>query len=117
MLEYNRNLKNISRNLRNNMTPEEIILWSRIKSKKVKNAFFSRQKVIGNYIVDFYCSEYKLVIELDGGHHFRDNKEKEDIKRDNFLKEQGIKVLRFSNLDIRKNLNGVLEKLYTKLKH
>ena len=117
MLEYNRNLKNISRNLRNNMTEEEIILWSKIKSKKVKNAFFSRQKVIGNYIVDFYCYEFKLVIELDGGHHFEHNKEKQDIKRDSFLKEKQIKVLRFSNLDIRKNLNGVLEKIYNELKH
>ncbi len=67
MLSYNKSLKQFSRNLRKNMTDAERLLWSRIRRKQLKRLQFYSQKIIGNYIVDFYCPELKLVIEIDGG--------------------------------------------------
>ena len=67
MLSYNKSLTQLSRNLRRNMTDAERLLWSKIRSKQLKGFQFYRQKIIGNYIVDFYCPKSKLVIEVDGG--------------------------------------------------
>lgn len=112
MLNYNGKLKHLARNLRSNMTEEETILWAHIRNKKIKDTSFYRQKIIGNYIVDFYSSKAGLIIEVDGGGHYNDEYVRKDGQRDLFLKKQGFKVLRISNLDIRKNLDGVLTKIY-----
>lgn len=69
----------------------------------------NRQKVIGNYIVDFYCSEAKLIIELDGSQHYEIKGQNSDIARDSFLKGLGIGVLRYSNRDVNHNFEGVCE--------
>ena len=69
---------------------------------------FYRQKLIGNYIVDFYCASKKTAIELDGGQHFTEESKRNDEKRTTFLNSLGITVLRYSNTDIDKNLNGVI---------
>ena len=78
-IRYNPRLKQIARTLRNNMTLSEILLWQQIKGKKVLGYDFHRQKPIDEYVVDFYCPELKLVIEIDGDSH--DGKEKEDFIR------------------------------------
>lgn len=115
MLKYNKNLKQISRTLRKNMTDAEILLWSRIKGKQIKEVQFYRQKPIGNYIADFYCSEAKLIIEVDGGQHYEEKGIEKDEIRDEYFKNLGLKVLRFTNLDVLKNINGVLEKIYEEI--
>ena len=93
------------------MTDAEILLWSKIKRKQLKGIQFNRQKPIGNYIADFYSFKAKLVIEIDGSQHYeKENKEKDKI-RDNYFKKLGLSVLRFNNLEVLKNINGVIEKI------
>ena len=93
--------------LRKNMTKQERHLWyDFLKNLPVT---IHRQKTIGNYIVDFYCASAKIVIELDGSQHYEDKGIKKDIIRDEYLKENGITVLRYSNLDVDKNFKGVCE--------
>ncbi len=115
MLNYNKNIKQISRTLRKHMTEEEVILWSRIRRKQIKEAQFYRQKPVGNYVADFYCPKAKLIIELDGSQHYEKEGIKKDIIRDKYFESLGLKVLRFTNLDILKNINGVLEKIYVEI--
>ena len=93
------------------MTGAEIFLWSKIRMKQLNNCQFYRQKVIGNYIVDFFCPKFKLVIEVDGGQHYSDNMLNTDRERDEILKSMGIKVLRFTNLDVLKNIDGVVARI------
>ncbi len=112
MILYSQNIKMRARELRNNMTEPEIILWSKLKGKQLKNAQFYRQKPIGNYIVDFYCAKFNLVIELDGSQHYTDDAIEYDRVRDEYLKEAGLKVLRFTNLQIKNQLNEVLNSIY-----
>lgn len=104
------NLKNI-RNLRKNSTPQEIILWSRLKNNNFKNLKFRRQYNIGKYIVDFICLEKRLIIELDGWQHKEENQERYDEERTKYLERQGLKVIRFWNNDINNNLTGVFLKI------
>ena len=89
------------------MTPEERHLWyDYLRSYPVK---FYRQRVIDNYIADFYCGNAKLVIEIDGSQHFTKDGQIYDRKRTESLSEYGLLVIRFSNLDIRDNFIGVCE--------
>lgn len=94
-----------SRNLRKNMTKEERHLW--FDFLKSLPTTVKRQKVIGKYIVDFYIASAKLVIELDGSQHYEDENIKKDMERDNYLENFGLNVLRYSNLDINTNFDGV----------
>jgi len=112
MLPFNKNLKNLARVLRKNMTDAERNLWAKIRGKQLKDKQFYRQKNIGNYIVDFYCPSAKLIVELDGGQHYSDEGMKKDKIRDSYLKHLGFTVLRFSDRDVLKNIEGVLEKIY-----
>ncbi len=107
IIYYNSNLKKLSRELSNKSTLSEVLLWDVIKGKKIKGYQFSRQKPIGNYIVDFYCSKLKLVIEIDGNSHDSEAY-KNDLVRTDYLISQGLRVLRFSDLDIKKDLNGII---------
>lgn len=113
MLTYNKNLKDISRNLRTNMTDAEQLLWSKIRRKQFKGVQFYRQKIIGNYIADFFCAKSKLVIKLEGGQHY--SAEGKDRNRDNYMAGEGITVLRFSDRDVLNNLNSVLEEIWRSL--
>ncbi len=89
------------------MTKEERQLWyDFLKSLPVT---VNRQKVIDRYIVDFYIASSKIVIELDGSQHYEDVNIIKDIERDKYLKDKGIKVLRYSNLDIARNFEGVCQ--------
>ena len=103
----NRELVRNARVLRNNMTRAEIILWSRLRSRKINGYKFRRQQPIFNYIVDFYCHELKLIIEVDGEIHSFLNKTKLLIqKRDNILKINGYHIIRLSNLEVETELNS-----------
>ena len=103
----NPNLKPYAQKLRREMTKEERHLWyDYLKSLPVT---VKRQMVIGPYIVDFYIAEAKLVIERDGSQHFEEEGIAADQERDRYLSELGLRVLRYSNLDINRNFRGVCE--------
>ena len=106
----------LAQELRAKMTAAEKILWERIKINDW-HLKFRRQHPISNYIADFYCHKIKLVIELDGGYH--ENKEVKiyDKKREDDIAEFGIKVLRFKNEEVTKNLENVLKKFFHLMKH
>lgn len=112
MLPYNKNLQRFAGNLRKNMTDVEQLLWSKIRRKQLKGYQFYRQKILGNYIVDFYCPASNLVIELDGGQHYSEKGKEKDRTRDDYLSGLGLKVLRFSDKEIFENLTGALEKIW-----
>lgn len=99
------------RDLRRNATPQEIILWSRLKAKRFRSLKFRRQEKIGKYIVDFICLEKNLIIELDGFQHKEENQEKYDKMRTKFLERQGFRIIRFWNDEINNNLEGVFLKI------
>ncbi len=101
----NSKLTKNSQNLRRNMTKEERRLW--YDFLKAQPVTFNRQKVIGKYIVDFYCAKKNLVIELDGSQHYEEKAKENDAKRDSYLRGLGLTVLRYSNYDINTNFEGV----------
>ncbi len=108
-LDYNPQNKSHAQDLRKNMTPQEKHLWyDFLATYPVR---FRRQKQFGNYIVDFYCAKAGLVIELDGGQHYEDQGIEYDRKRTQYLEKLGLKVIRFSNLDIDRNFSGVCEEI------
>ena len=104
---HNKKFTHNSQLLRKNMTKQERHLWYDFLN--LLPITVHRQKVIGNYIVDFYCASAKIVIELDGSQHYENEVIEKDIARDEYLKENGITVLRYSNLDVDKNFKGVCE--------
>ena len=108
-------LKAIRQDLRNNATFEETLLWQQLKGSKLNNKKFRRQHSIGNYIVDFYCPENKLVIELDGGIHSTKEAKEKDQHRDENLINFGLKVLRIENEEVIKDITSVLEKIKQQL--
>ena len=109
IVPYNPKLKEFARKLRNDSTFTEIIMWNYLKGKQMKGYDFDRQKPIDNYIVDFYCKELQLAIEIDGESHYG-NPER-DKKKDKSLNELGVTVLRFDDMDVRHRLDKVLEKI------
>ena len=98
------------------MTEAETHLWKRLRKRQLKNCQFYRQRIIGNYIVDFYCPEAKLVVEIDGGQHYSEQGMVKDGRRDSHLADLGQTVLRFSAREVLENLDGVLESIYRRLK-
>jgi very-short-patch-repair endonuclease len=91
------------------MTDAEHRLWYVLRNKQLNGFQFYRQKVIGDYIVDFYCPAAKLVIEVDGSQHYSQPGIESDKVRDQFLKDHGLRVRRVNNLDVLENLEGVVE--------
>jgi very-short-patch-repair endonuclease len=112
---YNRNLKDYSRELRKNMTEAELILWSKLRMRQLNSFRFCRQVIIGDSIVDFYCPSARLVVEVDGGQHYSDEMLAEDRKRDELMQTRGLTVLRFSNADVRENIEGVIHNILENL--
>ncbi len=109
-LEYNTKLTSRSNQMSRQMTKAEQVIWFNLLSKKQLGGFkFTKQKIIHNYIVDFYCSELLLVIEIDGESH--NEKQEYDKQRVEFLKSIGLDVVSFTNDDVIHNLEGVREKL------
>ncbi|MEW6215225.1 MAG: endonuclease domain-containing protein [Nitrospirota bacterium] len=103
---YNKKLKDLSRKLRKNSTLSEVLLWNQLKARKMKDYQFMRQKPIGDYIVDFYCSKLRLVIEIDGESH--DSKFEKDEVRQQKLEALGLSILRFNDLDIKRDMHNIL---------
>jgi len=95
--------------LRKNMPKVEVIMWSKLKQKQLLGYRFRRQYSVGSYVIDFFCPELKLAIEIDGTSHFKDGAEYYDSNRQESIEQLGIKFLRFNNAEVYKNLNGVLE--------
>ena len=104
---HNKSLVTVGRMLRKNMTKEERRLWyDFLRGHSVR---FIRQKIIGNYIVDFYCAKANLAIELDGSQHYDDIGVSKDEQRTRYLEGQGLKVVRIPNNEIHSNFRGVCE--------
>ena len=104
---HNKDLVPTAKMLRKNMTREEKHLWYDFLRKSEHR--FIRQKIIGKYIVDFYCAEAKLVIELDGAQHYEEKGLRHDEERTRFLEDYGLKILRIPNTEVNKNFDGVCE--------
>ena len=100
-------LKQRSRDLRKNLTDAEQKLWQKLRKKQIEGNKFRRQFVLGNYIVDFICLDKRLIVEVDGGQHM-DNVNY-DLQRDEWLKKQNFKVLRFWNNEVLNEIDSVLE--------
>ena len=102
---FNKSLVDCASKLRRNMTKEERHLWyDFLRNYELK---FIRQKIFGKYILDFYCAQIKLAIELDGSQHYDEEAERHDLERTKYLSEYGVKVIRISNLEINTNFKGV----------
>ena len=112
MQPYNKNLKQPSRDLRNNMTDAEKRLWSKLRAKQILGLQFYRQKPLLNFIVDFYCPAANVVIECDGGQHFTEEGLEADRVRDEVLVELGLVVLRFSNRQVLTEIDDVIELIF-----
>src|SRR3989344_3942833 len=109
-LYNNKKLKSVRKQLRNNMSQPEQILWYWLRGQRLNGYKFRRQYSIGNIVVDFYCPKARLAIEIDGDSHFvGEIAQQKDIKRDQFLISQGIKVVRFKNSDVSESIDGVTE--------
>ena len=112
MLKYNPNLKANARQLRQNLTDSERVLWQRLRSKQIADVQFYCQKPIGDYIVDFYAPKAKLVIEIDGSQHLEAPHVEKDRERDEYLGSLGLMVLRFNSRQALKETEAVMEFIY-----
>ena len=97
------------------MPPAEVILWSKLRSKGLNGCKFRRQYSIGSYIVDFYCPQIKLVIEVDGDSHFVDGADSYDRNRQAIIESLGISFLRFTNRDVYERLEGVINTILERI--
>jgi very-short-patch-repair endonuclease len=98
-----------SKELRRKMTPAEKKLWQRLRAGRLEDFHFRRQQVVHRFIVDFYCHQANLVVEVDGGVHLEQTEY--DRERDSYLKARGLCVLRFTNQQVNQNLEGVLTEI------
>ncbi len=99
--------------MRKEMTPLESKLWNLFLRRLPIR--FKRQKLIGDYVVDFYCDKAKLVIEIDGGQHFEDVNHQKDNTRDKYLTSLGLKILRFDNHQMNCEFDAVCQKIYSEI--
>ena len=109
ILPYNPALKEKARELRNNSTKTEIFLWTFLKGRQLRGFDFHRQRPIDEYIVDFFCSELMLAIEIDGVSHI--GKEKYDLERQNKLEKLGVRFLRFKDDEVFYNCDYVVKEI------
>lgn len=100
-----------ARKLRSQLTDCERLMWSRLRNRALAGLKFRRQHPCPPYVLDFYCAELRLVVELDGGQHYDEAGLERDRLRTAYLQRRGLEVLRFSNLDVLQNLEGVLTEL------
>ncbi len=108
-LGANSSIKNKARELRKSMTEAEKILWSYIRNRKLNGMYFRRQHPYGIYILDFYCFQANLAIEIDGKIHLKHHDY--DHERTNYLESSGLKVIRFNNRDIENRIESVLDEI------
>ena len=109
------NTKSKARILRKSMTSAEKTLWNKLRRGQLKGMYFRRQHPYGIYILDFFCHEANLVIEVDGGVHF--GSREYDEERTQYLESTGLKVIRFRNEDVEENIDKVIEAIYVILNH
>jgi len=107
-LKNNPVLKDRRRELRRNQTDAERAFWAKVRNKQFFGMKFFRQYSFGSYILDFYCPEKKLVVELDGGQHNQPEDREYDAVRTNYLNAHGVEVVRFWNNEVLGNMDGVL---------
>ena len=107
IIKYNPILKDKARKLRKNSTLSEVLLWNRIKRRQLRDYQFLRQKPVDNFIVDFFCKRLNLVIEIDGDSHIAN--EKSDVDRQKKIESLGISFLRFSDSEVKNNIDGVIQ--------
>ena len=105
--KHNKQLVPLAKQLRKEMTREEKHLW--YDFLRIYPVRFIRQKILGRYIVDFYCAAAQIVIELDGSQHYEEEAQQKDAERTDFLKGYGLTVVRITNLEVNRNFNGVCE--------
>ena len=109
IIKYNPNLKQLAQNLRKQSTLSEVLLWRYLKGGKIQGYRFHRQKAIGNYIVDFFCPDLRLAIEIDGSTH--GDKIVEDEIRQKELEKTGIRFLRFTDSNVKKACWAIVEEI------
>jgi len=112
MLNYRRYLKDKSRLLRCHTTDSEEHLWTRLRRKQLLGIQFYRQKPLGNYIVDFYAPKVKLIVEVDGSQHLKEEYLQKDENRDAFLADLGIYVIRFNSREVLVETDAVVEAIH-----
>lgn len=105
-IQYNPKLKHRARELRKQGVLSEVLLWAHLKGRKMRGYQFMRQKPVGEYIVDFYCSKLKLVIEIDGESH--NARFYYDMGRQQFLESLGLTVLRFDDMEVKRDAENVV---------
>jgi very-short-patch-repair endonuclease len=102
-------LTNFAKTLRKRSTDAELLLWQRLRARRLEVIKFRRQQPVEDFVVDFLSFEKRIIIELDGGQH-AENRQK-DRQRDRFLTQAGFKILRFWNNEVLENMDGVLERI------
>lgn len=111
IIPYNPKLKLLARNLRKNMTLGEVLLWNELRNKQMLGFDFDRQRPIDEFIVDFYCKDLMLAIEVDGDSHNHEDSVKYDLKRQIRLEKLGIHFLRFDDIEVKTRMGNVLEEI------
>jgi very-short-patch-repair endonuclease len=115
IIPYNKNLKHLARKLRKDMTFGEVLLWNELKDDKFWGFDFDRQRCIDKYIVDFYCKELMLAIEVDGISHNNEEAFLKDEIRQNKLEDLGVKFIRFSEGEMKYDMQNVIRALEGKI--
>ncbi|MFQ5451876.1 MAG: endonuclease domain-containing protein [Nitrospinaceae bacterium] len=111
-LIYSESLKEKARELRNNPTPSERLFWDLLRTMPFyEEITFNRQKPIGNFIVDFYSYRLRLAVEIDGDTHGHDSRIAGELNRTAYLESKGLRVLRFTNREVLKNVDKVMERV------
>jgi very-short-patch-repair endonuclease len=112
IIAYAPYLKELARRLRNNMTFGEVLMWQQLKRKQIRGFDFDRQRPIDRYIVDFYCKDLKLAIEIDGSSHDGEEATRRDKIRQDRLESLGVRFLRFADADVKQNMDAVLTTIH-----
>jgi len=103
------------RALRKSLPESEVILWSKLSRKQMLGYKFRRQYSVDQYVIDFYCPELKLAIEVDGESHYMPGVEEQDKARQEYIEAYGIRFLRFTNPDVCDNLDGVCQMIFQEI--
>lgn len=111
VIPYNPRLVPLAKKLRQDMTLGEVLLWNELKQKQL-GVRFSRQIPIDEFIVDFFCKELRLAIEVDGASHYHDDQPKKDEQRQQRLESLGVRFIRFDDADIKNNINWVVNEIH-----